>query len=71
MDMDHFDKIMENISQEILRTLKQMHKTGDAEERKILAETVRQLSLALSSLMESTVSLMSEFGANEIFDELD
>ena len=69
--MDHFDKIMEDISQEILRTLQQMHKTKKPEERKILAETVRQLSLSLSSLMESTASLMSEFAANEILDELD
>jgi hypothetical protein len=69
--MDHFDKIMENISQEILKTLKQMHKTRDAEERKIMAETVHQLSMSLSSLMESTATLMSEFAGNEIFDELD
>ena len=69
--MDHFEKIMEGLTKEILKTIKQMHKTKDIKERRILAETVHQLSLSLSSLMESTASIMSEFAANEMFDELD
>ncbi len=69
--MDNFEKIMEGLTKETLKTIKQMHKTKNIEERKILAETVHQLSLSLSSLMESTASIMSEFAANEMFDELD
>ncbi len=66
--MDHFEKIIENISEEILRTLKQMRKTKDPEERKLLAETINQLTVSLSSLMESTASLMSEMAGSDMFE---
>jgi len=67
-EMDHFDKIMENISQELLKTLKQMHKTKNPEERALLAQTVHHLTESLSSLMESTATLMSEMADIDMFE---
>lgn len=58
--MEHIEKIVEQLSNETLHSLKEMRKAKDSNERKTQAEIVHLLCQSMGSLISSTASMMSE-----------
>ena len=65
--MEHIEKIVEQLSNETLHSLKEMRKAKDSNERKTQAEIVHLLCQSMSSILTSTASVMSE--VNDFQDE--
>ncbi|MDP3979831.1 MAG: hypothetical protein Q8Q33_00295 [Chlamydiota bacterium] len=58
--MEYIEKVIEQLSNETLHSLKEMRKAKDSNERKTQAEIVHLLCQSMSSLISSTASMMSE-----------
>ncbi|HBN26570.1 MAG TPA: hypothetical protein DD405_03770 [Desulfobacteraceae bacterium] len=59
--MENIEKIMEQLSKEILSNLGEMSKIKDTAERKSQAEIVNLLCQSMTSVMDSIMSEMSPF----------
>jgi len=68
--MEQIHKIVEDISKESFRTLKEMSKSKNSSERKEHAEILKLLCESTSELMNCTANLMAEMPLDQ-FEEYD
>ncbi|MBM4056131.1 MAG: hypothetical protein FJ264_15980 [Planctomycetes bacterium] len=67
--MEHLEKILDQLSNETLRSLKEMNKAKDINERKTQAEIVHLLCQSMGSIIGSTASMMSEVHDSQLIDD--
>ena len=70
--MDELTKVLDALSEELLRQVKDVSNCSSREERRIQAETVHLLSQSLSSIIDSTsmaASGMQDYMDDEFPDE--
>ena len=66
--MENFQKVLDGISTESLRTLKEMGKAKTVTERKEQAEILKTLCASASELMQGTANIMAEMSMQEYDD---